>query len=66
MKSPGVRGMSGQGSQVKGLNLAQLCVQVGATSKLLVNSYPPGGGESALPYGGRMALKRRSARGERR
>jgi hypothetical protein len=51
---------------VKLMNLIQLCVQVGETSKLLVNSYPPGGGESALPYGGRLAIERRSARGERR
>ena len=38
------------------MNPVQLCVQVGETSKLLVNSYPPGGGERALPYGGRLAI----------
>jgi hypothetical protein len=63
--SPGVRRMGGQGSQVKCLNLVQLCVQVGAVSKLLANSYPPSGGERVLPYGGRMAIKRRRARDDR-
>jgi hypothetical protein len=45
-------------------NLIQLCVQVGAVSathQLL----PPSGWERVLPYGGRMAIKRRSARGDR-
>jgi len=26
------------------------------------NPYPPGGGVTALPYGGRLVIKRRSAR----
>jgi len=30
---------------------------------MLANSYPPSEGERVLPYGGRMVIKRRRARG---
>ena len=53
--SPKAWGMSGQGSQVKSLNLVQLCAHIGETD-CSVSSCPPGGGVTAPPYGGRMAI----------
>jgi hypothetical protein len=45
-------------------NLVQLCVQVGEVSKSPTPT-PQVDGERVLPYCGRLAIKRGSARGER-
>ena len=58
--------MSGMGGEIHGITqvhslcyqprLQQLCVHVGATRCQLVNSYPPGGGVKASPYGVRLVI----------